>query len=546
MTAENAARVRVSVVVPVYNPGAHIEALIDSLAAQTLPQDQFEVVFSDDGSTDDTRARLDRLAEERANVTVIHEPNSGWPGRPRNLGMDLAKGKYVFFVDQDDWLGVEALERMCRFAEENRSDVVIGRYAGHGRGVAKALFQKTQADATLANSGLIDSLTPHKMFRKAFLVEHDLRFPEGKRRLEDHLFVVRSYFLAQRISVLADYHCYFHVSRDDAGNAGFQQIDPIGYYSNVREVVDLVLANTEPGPVRDRCLRRTLRTELLGRLDGEAFLEQPAKHQRTLLAEARRIAVEAIPLTVDRGLPPAQRVRAALLRAGDLPGLVLCTRRFLDVGAVARLVDTAAAPDGGLTLSVQAVVQDRATGRPWRYDRDCDGLYLAAPEEFRGNYPRDAAECTKHTRAAKLNLVLRRSADSQEWSLASDSAVQTVDEPTGGVSLALSAKACLDSQQVAGGDPLGPGVWNIYARITQTGWAKEAALRDAGGRVTLVVSDGGASAIVGVPDEPDGSVAWQRRLRHGLRRLPYLTGFVRSARRSTRAIRDGVGRSPSS
>ena len=116
--------VRVSVVVPVYNPGTHIDALIESLAAQSMPQQQFEVVFSDDGSTDETPGRLDQLAEERANVTVLHEPNSGWPGRPRNLGTDAAHGKYVFFVDQDDWLGEEALQRMCDYADENSSDVV--------------------------------------------------------------------------------------------------------------------------------------------------------------------------------------------------------------------------------------------------------------------------------------------------------------------------------------------------------------------------------------------------------------------------------------
>lgn len=83
--------VRVSVVVPVYNTGEHIEQLIDSLAAQTLPQDEFEVIFADDGSTDETPARLDRLAQERDNVSVLHLPNSGWPGRPRNAGTDVAR-----------------------------------------------------------------------------------------------------------------------------------------------------------------------------------------------------------------------------------------------------------------------------------------------------------------------------------------------------------------------------------------------------------------------------------------------------------------------
>ena len=82
--------VRVSVVVPVFNPGRYIDPLIDSLRRQTMPAADFEAVFVDDGSTDDTPGKLDRLAESEPNVTVVHIPNSGWPGRPRNIGIEAA------------------------------------------------------------------------------------------------------------------------------------------------------------------------------------------------------------------------------------------------------------------------------------------------------------------------------------------------------------------------------------------------------------------------------------------------------------------------
>ena len=82
---------KVSVIVPVYNPGSDIDDCIESLLGQTLPEDELELIFVDDGSTDGTPARLDELAQRHRHVQVQHIPNSGWPGKPRNVGIDPAR-----------------------------------------------------------------------------------------------------------------------------------------------------------------------------------------------------------------------------------------------------------------------------------------------------------------------------------------------------------------------------------------------------------------------------------------------------------------------
>ena len=102
-------RVRVSVVVPVFRPKESFDDLIASLDAQTLSREAFEVLLCDDGSGEETAERLARIAKGRPHVRVLSLPHSGWPGTPRNRGVEEARGTYVQFVDQDDRLYPRAM-----------------------------------------------------------------------------------------------------------------------------------------------------------------------------------------------------------------------------------------------------------------------------------------------------------------------------------------------------------------------------------------------------------------------------------------------------
>ncbi|MEU1892421.1 glycosyltransferase involved in cell wall biosynthesis [Streptomyces pristinaespiralis] len=407
--------VKVSVVIPVYNPGKYIDPCIDSLVRQTLPAGEFEVLFVDDGSTDDTPERLDKLAAEHPHFRVIHIPNSGWPGKPRNIGVAEALGEYVQFLDQDDHLGTDALRRLYDMGHRNGSDIVIGKVASNFRGVPHGVFRTNREKCTLRDAPLFDSLTPHKMFRTAFLREHGIAYPEGKRRLEDQLYMMRAYFPAKVVSILGTYTCYHYSKRDDGKNAGSAKLVPEGYYGNLREVLDVVVANTEPGALRDRVLRRFYRVEMLGRLSEPAVLKYEDDYLREMVDAVRPLALEYMDDSVHDGLGPMLRMRSTLLRENNAEGLVRLARLGASVKGSARLENVRWETDGRITVTMAGRLVHGEQRLPLKLLRRDERLYVH-PDITSGFLPEGALlDITDDLAGFQAELSLRDREKAVEW-----------------------------------------------------------------------------------------------------------------------------------
>lgn len=343
--------IRVSVIVPVFKPGPSFDDLIASLDRQTLDSASFEVLLCDDGSGEPTGARLADVARDRPNVRVLSLEHSGWPGMPRNHGVDAARGTYVQFVDQDDYLFDGALEKLCDYADLNGSDVIVGKEVGIGRRLPSRIFSHDIPRATLGTDPLLEMLTPHKMFRTAFLRANGIRFPEGRVRLEDHLFVMQAYFAASTISVLASEPCYAWVKQP--GSASSSRIDPETYFPHLKTVLDVVETNTEPGKLRDRLLRHWFRGKVLKRLAGRQMVRYPDDYRERLLDVVTPLVRKYFGPGVDAGLGFPHRVRAALLRADRRDDLLRLAEFEADI--TCRAVVTAArwSRGGGLHLTLR-------------------------------------------------------------------------------------------------------------------------------------------------------------------------------------------------
>lgn len=307
---------RVSLVIPVYDAGPYLEACLASVAAQDLTD--LEVIAIDDGSTDGSGERLDAFAAEHAHVRVIHQANSGWPGRPRNVGMDAATGTYLFFLDADDELGPEALRRLADFADEHASDVVVPKMVGvGGRELVEEVYARTLPEVE-DRAMLFGTLTPGKLFRRSFVA--GLRFPEGRVRLEDGQFVARAYVTAPRVSVYADHDCYFLRRRDDGRNISYDLGAPEQYTAGIAGVLGVVREHADPA-LADAVTLDLYQRKALKQLRPSRFLNYEDGRRDEWLAAVGAFARAHVPAHVEDQLSRRFRLRSRLARAGDRRGL---------------------------------------------------------------------------------------------------------------------------------------------------------------------------------------------------------------------------------
>lgn len=268
---------KVSVIIPVYNVENYIEECLDSLVNQTLPE--IEIICVDDGSTDGTLEILRRYEAEDTRVKVIQQQNQ-YAGVARNNGLEHATGKYVIFLDSDDFFADTLLEKTYNEAERCEADIVLCEVQiyDEGTGELKPMpwaFRKQFLPKGVCpfnrkdvNGRLLEIVHPapwNKLFNRKFVEDNRLRF-QPLQNSNDLFFSYTAASIADKISyveeVLISYrrgmktslqstrslapYCFF-----EAYHAAFKELNARGVYEDVRRgfnavVIDGFLYNYEP------------------------------------------------------------------------------------------------------------------------------------------------------------------------------------------------------------------------------------------------------------------------------------------------------------
>ena len=223
--------IKISVIMPVYNVEKFVGKAIESIQNQTLKEIEFLIV--DDGTPDRSGEICDAYAQNDSRIRVFHKENGGAPSA-RNLAIEAAKGKYMYFMDSDDWAEPTMLEDMYRLAEEHQAQLVVAgffieTYYSDTEYVTTELSDRDRAFSTqrefrenayrLFDKNLL--YTPwNKLFLSQYLLENNLRFPQTW--MDDfpfNLMVIRD---VERVVVTSKKYYHFMRARAESETARYR------------------------------------------------------------------------------------------------------------------------------------------------------------------------------------------------------------------------------------------------------------------------------------------------------------------------------------
>lgn len=274
----------ISLITPNYNGEKWLGDYLDSIANQTLPQEEIEVVFADDGSTDGSRDIVESYSDRIPGLNLIWHEHIARPGELRNLAIQHAMGKYVLFLDSDDYIGIEALERLDAFANEHPSDIFAFQLEGIDRNVPRSMLSTTAPDVDLVDSGLYKTLGIWKMVNRNFIVNNDIKFDPSIRRGDDVLFFIEAMLKAKRMSVLSGYPFYMLRGREDGSSITQDEWDHGKRLSVVKKAAQLALDLSQDERTKSHFMIRLFNADAIEIAESASITEETMIELKRVLA----------------------------------------------------------------------------------------------------------------------------------------------------------------------------------------------------------------------------------------------------------------------
>lgn len=209
---------KISIIIPVYKVEKYIDRCIKSVINQTYKN--LEIIVVDDGSPDNCPSICDKWAERDSRIKVIHKNNGGL-SEARNVGMKIASGELIGFVDSDDWISKEMYQLLFENMKENGSDISACGVKTVWEDETESRFLTTQGKYVLNTQEAMEAIVRENILKqpvwyklyKAELVR-DINFPVGKYH-EDVFWSYQAIGRANKVSVFST-PCYYYFQRKNS------------------------------------------------------------------------------------------------------------------------------------------------------------------------------------------------------------------------------------------------------------------------------------------------------------------------------------------
>lgn len=465
------ATIFVSVIIATYNSGTGIQRVFDSLDSQSLGREHFEVIFVDDGSTDDTYQTVQNYAALHDNVKFARIENSGWPSKPRNVAVAMAQGEYLMFMDHDDTLYPDALEATTRYGREHGSDIVIPKemksndpwwyLESLGGGSVPAVSKDTGFSKMLP-------MVPHKLYRREMYVDNQITFPERRRALwEDQYINVAAFRHAQTVSIQADTPFYLWHASDTNTSHTFdpQNEDFWDRLLDIMSFMDEQFAAPELKNARTAALALQVQVRVIDRLT-RLLTKAPEDIKIMAFGHAKDLLEKYLDDDIYAVLPWRHKVLSHLLGAGR-PDLMEQFQAFDLSFTYSNTAHDVRWEKDGLHLRVEALFAPSAgfTGILCSGDKTVWNL----PHEIAALVPPELVDFDEQFTFG-LDLALTNRASKITWfpKVTSLTHAQTVGE-NGSVSIVVNGECVVAPEDWDNSAGTGAGIWDLGSRSTYNG-----------------------------------------------------------------------------
>lgn len=201
---------QLSIVIPVYNVEKYIEDTLKSCITQNISKDDYEIIVINDGTPDDSMAIVQEYQQRNNNIIIINQENKGLSAA-RNVGLKQASGKYVWFIDSDDWIENNCLQELAQYMQSDIDMILIGganvdndtRQLVKHRNLFPNRHQQILSGKEAWRTGIRQiSAAVFAIYRREFLISNNLTFIEGIYH-EDNDFCPKASYLAEKIQVFS-------------------------------------------------------------------------------------------------------------------------------------------------------------------------------------------------------------------------------------------------------------------------------------------------------------------------------------------------------